>query len=125
MSEGRLARALDLALPLAWMATIYLLSDQPQLPSAPQGWLDWLIKKGLHAAGYGVLALLWRRALARAGVPRAALWSLAIAALYAAGDEWHQTYVPGRHGRPSDVGIDVAGAVAALGWRALRARPKR
>lgn len=123
MTERRRARALDVVMPLAWMVAIFMLSNQPQLPSAPQGWLDWLIKKGLHAAGYGVLTLLWQRALARAGVRRAAWWSLAIAALYALTDEWHQTLVPGRHGRASDVAIDVAGAITALGWH-VRDRPR-
>ena len=33
---------------------------------------------------------------------------------YAAGDELHQAFVPGRSGRPVDVAIDALGAVAAL-----------
>lgn len=116
-AEAR-ARAWGLAAPLAWMAAIYLLSDQPQLPAAPLGWLDWAVKKGLHAAGYAVLALLWRRALAGFGAPQPALAALAIAVGYAALDEWHQTFVPGRHGRLADVAIDAAGALAALRARA-------
>jgi len=108
------SRARDLAAPLAWMAAIYLLSDQPQLPAAPVGWLDWAIKKGLHAVGYAVLALLWRRALAGFGASRPGLAALAIAVAYAALDEWHQTFVPGRQGRLADVAIDAAGALVAL-----------
>jgi len=99
------------------MALIYVLSDQPQLPSAPAGWLDWAIKKGLHAAGYAALALLWLRPLAAAGARRPARAALVVAAAYAALDEWHQTFVPGRHGHLGDVAIDVAGALAALGWK--------
>jgi VanZ family protein len=95
------------------------------LPSAPTGWLDWAIKKGLHAAGYAVLALLWHRPLARAGIRWPALVALVVAAAYAALDEWHQTFVPGRHGHLSDVAIDVAGAVAALGWTRARVGPSR
>jgi len=116
--------ALRALVALSWMALIYVLSDQPQLPSVPAGWLDWAIKKGLHAAGYAVLARLWHRTLTTARVRRAAHWSLAIAALYAAGDEWHQTFVPGRHGHAADVAIDVAGAAAALAWLALSTKER-
>ena len=36
---------------------------------------------------------------------------------YAATDEWHQTFVEGRHGTPVDWLIDAAGvAIAAAVW---------
>lgn len=47
-----------------------------------------------------------------------------ITTAYAIIDEIHQTYVPGRHGRPLDVLIDVVGATLALTyqkWRIERA----
>ena len=37
-----------------------------------------------------------------------------IAALYAAADEFHQLFVPGRSGQVSDVMLDSAGALAGL-----------
>jgi VanZ family protein len=49
---------------------------------------------------------------------RAALFAFLIASGYAATDEYHQTFVEGRHGSPIDWAIDSAGAVAA----ALRLR---
>ena len=106
--------------PLAWMGLIYLFSDQAQIPSAPAPLWDWLIKKSLHALAYAILVLLWYRALRGSrrgtsrgkGLTRAFLISLA----WAASDEWHQRFVPGRHGRASDVLIDAAGALLAVFW---------
>src|SRR4030042_860043 len=86
--------------PLAWMAMIFYLSAQPDLPQAPSPWLDMLFKKTAHASVYGVLAWLYLRALRRRSrtspALRVASWGLAVA--YALGDEYHQTLVPGRHG---------------------------
>ena len=48
---------------VAWMAAIYLVSDRPDLPHAPDPLVDLVVKKALHAAAYGVLAVLWLRAL--------------------------------------------------------------
>ena len=101
--------------PLFWMAALFAVSHQPSLPSAPDALLDTLIKKSLHAVAYGILAWLWWRALAVVRDPRVrAAVSFVISALYAASDEWHQTFVAGRTGRASDVLIDVAGVVVAL-----------
>jgi len=49
--------------PLAWMGVIYVLSAQPSLPSAPEPWLDVVLKKSGHALAYGLLAWLYLRAL--------------------------------------------------------------
>jgi VanZ family protein len=37
-----------------------------------------------------------------------------VSVLYAASDEYHQTFVPGRNGTPVDVGVDAVGALVAL-----------
>jgi VanZ family protein len=108
---------------VAWMVLIYILSDQPDLPHASGAIADTVIKKGLHAAGYAVLAVLWRRALVAHRVPRAAAWAFVLTVAYAVTDEWHQTFVPGRTGRATDVAIDALGACAGLlvvGRRAAR-----
>ncbi|MCB0216356.1 MAG: VanZ family protein [Caldilineae bacterium] len=101
---------------LAWMGLIYRFSDQPDLPQVASSWLDFLIKKGLHATAYGILAWLWWRALCAAGWRRPLRWALGLSLLYAASDEWHQTFVPGRHGQVTDVVIDGLGALAASVW---------
>ena len=109
--------------PLAWMALIFVLSAQPQLPHAPSSLADLLIKKLGHMAEYAILVLLLRRAMmARAARlwPQWMAWLLAI--LYAVSDEYHQTFVPGRNGQLLDVIIDAVGAsLAAIGaWLAVR-----
>jgi VanZ family protein len=53
---------------------------------------------------------------------RAAFMAWGVSVLYAASDEWHQTFVPTRVGTPWDVAIDAAGAalgliLAAVWWR--------
>src|SRR3954465_4895156 len=102
--------------PVALMGLIFFLSAQPDLSSGLGAW-DILLRKLAHAGVYALLALLWWRAL-RAAAPEhravAAAWVIAVA--YSATDEWHQTFVTGRHGTPLDVLIDAGGAGAAALW---------
>lgn len=86
--------------------------------------LDHPIRKGAHMTEYGVLALLLLGAVANyhkdrfALVPKNAKVDYFIAfvltALYAASDEFHQTFVSGRSGQPLDVLIDSFGAIIFL-----------
>jgi|HubBroStandDraft_6_1064221.scaffolds.fasta_scaffold152806_2 VanZ family protein len=74
------------------------------------------IRKMGHVTEYFVLSLLILRAI-RAGKPGAhlswALAAIAIVACYAALDEFHQSFVPGRTAAISDVLIDTAGGIGA------------
>ena len=69
-----------------------------------------------HLTEYFILSLLILRGI-RAGKAGTHLgWALAAIAIvgcYAALDEFHQSFVPGRTAAVSDVLIDTAGAVAA------------
>jgi VanZ family protein len=103
-----------LAPPLVLMGLIYLASAQPDLNSG-LGALDLIGRKVVHMTEYGLLWWLWSRALGF-GHP---LLAAVIALAYAATDEYHQTFVDGRHGSPLDWGIDAAGVAAA--WLAQRA----
>jgi VanZ family protein len=90
-----------------------------------------IVRKCAHLAEYAVLALLLWRALCKSSgleVPRWR-WSmaglvLALVALYAASDEFHQTFVPSREGCVTDVLLDTAGAALSLLclWAAGRLR---
>ncbi len=94
---------------LFWMALIFWFSDQPKLFYLPDSLLDTLFKKSAHAFAYGVLWFLWWRATGHR------TWmALAITVLYAMSDEYHQTFVPGRHGQLFDVGVDTFGALLAI-----------
>lgn len=116
--------------PLLWMGSIYALSAQPSLPSAPEPLIDLLLKKGAHMAGYAVLMVLVWRALAntqlakRLGQPMGLVVAWTVTVLYAVSDEVHQTFVPGRSGRALDVLIDACGAllVGVILWAVRRPR---
>lgn len=112
---------LDLWLPpVVLMGVIFALSAQPSLDSG-LGLIDLIGRKLLHFSEYALLCFLWWRALATVTTPRrAALWAFLIASGYAVTDEFHQTFVDGRHGTPVDWLIDSAGAAVvafALGTR--------
>ncbi len=94
------------------MALIYLLSAQSDL-STGLGFWDLVLRKLAHASTYGALTLLWFRALGPI-TPRALAAAAAISLLYAISDEYHQSFVAGRHGSPLDVGIDAIGIGAAI-----------
>jgi VanZ family protein len=115
--------------PLAWMGLIFFLSAQPDLPHAPGPWLDILLKKTGHALAFGILAWLYLWALRGRFSTTAAvrLVSAGLAMLYAASDEYHQTFVPGRKGQLFDVGVDTAGVWGAmlLDWWLERRRRLR
>jgi VanZ family protein len=99
------------------MGLIFILSAQPTLPHHPDTLLDLILKKAAHLIEYGILAFLLWRALSRGrgATPRSALvTAFVVSVLYAASDEYHQSFVPGRNGTPVDVGIDAIGALVAL-----------
>ena len=96
--------------PLVLMGVIFALSAQPSLDSG-LGAIDLIGRKLIHFGEYALLCFLWWRALASVTTPRrAALLAFLIASGYAATDEFHQTFVEGRHGNPVDWLIDSAGA---------------
>jgi VanZ family protein len=109
------ARLLTHWLPvLLWAALIFGLSSIPSLSSGLGVW-DTILRKGAHMTEYAILAALLARALGRA------LPAFALAVAYSASDEFHQTFVRGRHGSPIDVGIDTIGILVGLGlWSRRR-----
>lgn len=71
------------------------------------------IRKGAHVTEYMVLylSLLLSMYVSKLWKYRWVIFSMAITFLYACTDEFHQTFVPGRAGRFTDVMIDCAGAL--------------
>lgn len=97
---------------LAWLGFIFAMSAQSHPPFVPGGdGIPYLLRKLGHFTEFAILAGLMRRALA----PRSPWLAFALSALYAASDEWHQSFVPGRDMLFSDWGIDVAGVAGGLG----------
>lgn len=127
--------------PLAWMALIFSASGDaqsyqhssrffepllhwlfPQIAEEKIQNLHHLFRKCCHLAEYAVLALLLWRALHRQQNLPPWSWpkvggTLLLVFLYAATDEFHQSFVPGRTALVSDVFVDTAGG--ALGLLAL------
>ena len=93
------------------MGLIFWLSAQPDLDSG-LGLIDDILRKLAHVTVYGTLTLLWYWAL-RPVTPRALLIAAAIAIVYAATDEYHQSFVEGRNGSVRDVAIDLVGITLA------------
>jgi len=93
----------------------------PQISPAGVDEVVLVVRKCAHLSEYAVLALLHWRALRkpRRRDPRPWSWrqarlALLLVVLYAASDEFHQTFVPSREGCVRDVLIDSCGALAGL-----------
>ena len=78
-------------------------------------------RKGVHLTIYAVLAMLLWRAIRQPvrNDQRPWIWkhaglALLLAACYAAGDEFHQPFIPNRDGCVRDVVIDTCGSAAGL-----------
>ena len=102
---------------LGMMLVIYAFSSQ-RGDSLPDflGW-DYVVKKLSHAIGYGLLALSYFHLLKYNKKQYWLAWLLALA--YAATDEFHQSFVAGRHASIYDVLLfDNFGAAIAPSSRA-------
>lgn len=103
---------------IVWMVVIFWFSSQPDLPRPASDLLNLIVRKTAHFTVFGVLALLYLRAL---GDWRNRWLALLLTILYAISDEYHQSWTPLRHPAWTDVVIDSAGAVTALWlWSRLR-----
>lgn len=106
-------------LPSVFMMTaIFVFSSTPSSEMPNYGFWDFLVKKGGHVIGYALLAICywyWMRFDPKKGW---LAWLLAV--LYAATDEFHQSFTPGRQPSVEDVLIyDTLGGLAGLvltGW---------
>lgn len=90
--------------------------------------LTFLVRKAAHMSIYFILTALLFYGLWRVGVqsrPRLAA-AVGLCALLAGLDEFHQTFVPGRDGKLSDVLIDLSGGLCfLLFWLVLSAIRRR
>ena len=115
-----LRRWVSLWLPvIVWAAFIFWLSTIAHLRFL-KSWWDYPLRKLGHMGVFGILARLIARALTGCTLwpwKRIFVAALIFTCLYAATDEFHQTFTPGRHGSPVDVTIDTVGAWIALGLR--------
>jgi VanZ family protein len=100
------SKALRWLLVVAWMVVIFCFSSQAnsnEVTKAVFGDFNYWVRKASHVTEYAILFALARWATG-------ADWrAFLIAVLYACSDEWHQSFVAGRTGTPTDVLIDSIG----------------
>lgn len=118
---------------IAWMTVIFLLSHQPKEDSEKTShlamlllqWLhidlhtmsisqaQWVIRKSAHITEYFILFRLAIGVVKEYVFPvqRAILYTLLGCILYAASDEFHQWFIPGRGACVQDVAIDSIGVL--------------
>ena len=124
--------------PIVWMVLIFSASSDahsyehssriiepllrwlfPQMPQARVELIHHIFRKCCHLGEYAVLALLLWRALNRSKNLPPWSWpriqgTMLLVCLYAATDEFHQSFVPTRTSLVSDVFIDTAGGAIGL-----------
>lgn len=107
---------------LLWAALIYYLSSAPTIKVTDFFIWDYLSKKVAHLFVYAVLFALILRATRFKW-----LLSFTLTMLYAASDEYHQSFVPGRSAAALDLGFDLSGAniAAYIIWKLRPNRPKK
>ena len=102
-----------------------------QLSPAQFERLDFDLRKTGHVTEYLILTLLAYRAVqtdSRRFRSRHVLFPLFLGLLYAASDEWHQSFVPSRWGVASDVLYDMFGVTLGtvlMQWREQFQREKQ
>ena len=137
-------RKIPLLLMLIWMGFIFFMSNRPAEESTQDSEyvgtligrlvvpdfekldekkqhefaqnIDHTVRKSAHASEYCVLGILAFFVFYEDKKKRRRVYpkALAVSFLYAATDELHQLFVPGRSGQFSDVLIDTAGAAFGL-----------
>jgi VanZ family protein len=110
---------------LVIMALIFLASNTPGSELPAFGAEDILVKKGGHMIGYALLAAAYYHALTNSKRSSRIFYLMAfcLTAMYAATDEWHQRFTPGRMPSIQDVCIDSTGGMIGLAlWYLIQAR---
>lgn len=116
-TTGRRVALLRWLPTLGLMGLIFVLSSQSGLAISEDVSVDRPLRGLAHLASYATLAALLLFALSGGWRPTlgASLIALAVAVLYGAGDELHQSLVPTRNGRVDDLVIDAIGALVGIG----------
>ncbi|MEP7167046.1 MAG: VanZ family protein [Candidatus Woesebacteria bacterium] len=95
-----------------WCGLIFFLSSQPHLPGPEDKTWDFVLKKAGHLTVYFILFRLVYRAYGKQTKHRM-LRTFLICIAYAASDEFHQSFVPGRTPMIRDIGIDIIGMIGS------------
>lgn len=129
-----------LIITVVWMAVIFCFSAQPadvstdtslhvgmaigkmsvpdfsKLPKEKQmdyaEKIEFPVRKMAHATEYAILGCLLTNLCLSLPMKKAYMWGWLMGSAYAATDEFHQLFVPGRSGQITDVMIDSIGCLA-------------
>jgi len=107
---------------IIWAGLIFFLSSIPDLKSGLETFWDTILRKIAHIVEYGIFFLLFARAMNPhttglkpgnfgVGVKKPLVWSIVFSILYAVSDEFHQSFVPGRHMALLDICFDSTGVL--------------
>jgi VanZ family protein len=95
------------------MATIFAFSSIPSNHLPNFNIFDEVFKKGGHIIGYALLAAAYLFGIGKKDSSSLIIASL-MCILYALSDEYHQSFIPGRHPSPIDIMIDSIGITIGL-----------
>ena len=108
---------------LLWMLVIFIVSSAPAsyVPKISILHFD----KIVHSSEFFILGLLLTRALAysysEVNLAKLIIFAIIVASFYAAFDEWHQRFIPGRHPDILDFLFDFIGLkIGAILYIAIR-----
>ncbi|MGM0440991.1 MAG: VanZ family protein [Elusimicrobiota bacterium] len=98
-----------------WAGLIFYFSSVPSLKS-PFGIWDLYLRKAAHVGVYFILYILVIFNFTRKNL-KARILALVISSVYAVTDEYHQSFVPGRHMSLYDMAFDWIGCL--LGYASI------
>ncbi len=114
---------------ILWAIVIFSFSSVTVPATSPVYWQDFTAKKLAHFIEYSIFGILFYRAFINSGVEKkkAVIYTIIISLIYAATDEFHQSFTPKREPRVRDIVIDTisAGLVVYLIWKFLPKAPKK
>ncbi len=106
--------------PIIWALIIFAFSSQSMLPGFNLAINDFILKKIAHLTVYAILYLLIYRSVLiinhqkKLQSARYYIIPFLLILFYAASDEIHQSFVPGRYATLRDVGYDGLGGLIAF-----------
>ncbi|MEY3470978.1 MAG: hypothetical protein RLZZ223_328 [Candidatus Parcubacteria bacterium] len=103
------------------LGVIWYLSDQPGLKSDYTPIQDFFLRKGAHIVEYLILylALFWgfiQKKFSKLSINEFNYINVQVfivSFIATVLDEWHQTWIPGREGKPLDIAFDSIGFLLA------------
>jgi len=100
--------------PVAVMAGAIFFGSSRNWQGPAGGAAEVVLAKTVHVIEYALLCALVRRALLKSGARHVAVPAFVLTVAYAASDEIHQMFTPGRTPSPIDLIPDAIGALLAV-----------